>query len=1383
MYRYNLLLILSLLSVSLKAQRILEFDKLSLQDGFSSSRANDIIQDKNGYIWIGTWNGLNRYDGYEVKEYIPDFRDSTTLSNREVVSLLEGSNDNIWIGTTSGLNCLNLRTNKMCSYPFQNRIISLLEDDEGLIWVGTSNGGLHILNPETGESKNYFNGYTVSDICYDSRGIFWLATYNGLIQFDKVNQNNRFYYHNENDPNSISNNTVTQIKESADGKLWVGTWGGGLNRIEVFPEVDSLHISHFNSSAEHGSLTSNVIYRIFIDEFENVWCGTWDKGVMLLEAREQAKDPSEAVVYSYKSSANDINSLSGNNISSLFVDRTGILWVGAAKLDRTSIVNNGIHRFKIHGEADGKFSFRNVRSFTQQDSFIWVGTSFELKLYQQGEDSFSQIKDLRDFAYTHNGNSYAASSIISLECNKHGLWVGTDDAGLLFYPGYSAIEKKNPKFEYFNTNTSVALPGNKINVLKSSDKYDNVVWVGTQQRGVAKLTYTKGEVKTRIFTGGNDDKHLSDNNTRTIYEDHDGLVWIGTQNGLNCLNPETMEIKKFYHSFKDDKSINDNVINVIYEDTSGNLWIGTNSGINRKYVERFPDGTEKVAFESYPHVEDVGNGIITNILEDETGTLWIKPYRGIVKFNPQKERVIKSYVTKEYLTLSVETNAGLRTTDGKIFLGEDKGFIYFYPDSLFKNTLAPKVCITDCIILNKSVVDSDKRDRIIGDTITYAIPFAEKLNFSFKDQVITFMFSAMDYKDPNRNEYAYFLEGYDNIWNEVGVRNSATYTNIPPGDYVFHVKAANSDGRWSENSASIQFTVSPPWWKTIWALIAYAVGIISTLYFFKEYSLIQVREKSRIKLELIQNEKEQHLNELKTQFFTDITHEFRTPLTLIQGPAEELKKLGKESPYMLKQADLILKNTNRLLRLINQLMDFRKVDRGKMALQLQSYSVTHLMNELYESFKGVADSRDIEFNLEMAQEKIMAYVDGDKLEKIMFNLVSNAFKYSDDNGTIIIRAAIEESDDKEVLAIEVEDDGIGIGLDNKKRIFERFFQTHEKRTHSTGGIGLYLSKTFVEQHGGTIQVDSDYGQGSCFRVVIPTRNNEVDENTPKSELVSDNIEISSSNVEDESSQVVMPHESGKVFDVLIVEDDSDLNDFIVSGLSHEFNVVGVFNGNEGFEQAKTLNPDIIVTDVMMPGMDGFEMCRKIRKDVTTSHIPVIFLSAKTMMDDEIKGLELGAIDYIYKPFNINALQLKVHNVLNGRKKIHDQMRKEKILEPEMIELTSLDEKLLKDAVDAVNKYLDDPTFDVVKFSEVIGLSANQAYRKIKALTGQTVKEFIRNQRLKTAASLLLQKKRSISEIIYMVGFSSPSYFTRCFKEFYKCTPKEYIAKDGKIDQA
>ncbi len=436
----------------------------------------------------------------------------------------------------------------------------------------------------------------------------------------------------------------------------------------------------------------------------------------------------------------------------------------------------------------------------------------------------------------------------------------------------------------------------------------------------------------------------------------------------------------------------------------------------------------------------------------------------------------------------------------------------------------------------------------------------------------------------------------------------------------------------------------------------------------------------------------------------------------------------------------------------------------------------------------MAESKSIDLSLILQSQIIIAHIDCEKLEKVMYNLVSNAFKYTEEGGKITVFAGIKQlPDNKEVLIIEIEDTGIGISEKHKEKVFERFFQAHPKYTQSTGGIGLYLSKAFIELHNGKIELDSELGKGSCFKITIPlndvpvsfsgTENKEFDNASgpPPGEIANVSAEIATGLTLPSVESV-----NNKIPKVLIVEDDSELNEFIQSGLTPEFNVVGAFNGREGIELARKTNPDIIITDIMMPEIDGIELCKLTRKELITSHIPVIFLTAKTMRDDEIMGLKIGAIDYIYKPFNMVTLKLKIQNILNNRKSIHEKIRADQLMEPDYIELSSLDEKFLKDAVGAVNNYLDDPEFDVEKFSNVIGISANQAYRKIKALTGQTAKEFIRNQRLKTASTLLLQKKRSISEIIYMVGFSSPSYFTRCFREYYGCTPKEYIEKNGTI---
>lgn len=1359
----------------LVGQKILDFEKLSIDDGFTSSKANAIIQDSKGYIWIGTWNGLNRYDGYEVETFRPLYHDTSSISNREVLALIEDKNKDIWVGTTSGLNCYKTRTKEWEKHEFHHRIISLLEDSEGFIWVGTWGGGLYKLDPRSGEMEHYLENETVSDIHEDSNNNLWIATYYGLINLDRNNSSFvRFLPDREKVEGSIGHIIITQIEESDDETLWLGTWGGGLERVDVRQDRDSIRFTQYRVRDGVGSISSNVIYRLHFDSYGNLWIGTWDGGLSLIEKSQQTQSPQSAFFSTYENDLRNAEGLSGNNISAVFVDRSGVLWVGSSMIERSNIVNSGVRRYKTLKISGGIYSQRNVRSFGKKDDLLWVGTTSDIMLYEGANGSLKHLRDIEQPTYNYNGANYISNSTLCYLTNSDGLWLGTEDAGLLFYPGKSAESNTSPEFEFYNTLTEPAIPGNKVCKLVESKIYPGVIWLGTLQNGFAKLTYVDGKAEVEDFDVGLSDNALSDNNVRAILEDRDGLVWIGTQNGLNCFNPETRVFHKYFYNFSDTTAINDDVINVLYEDQQGNLWIGTNAGVNKKIQISQND----IRFKGFPEISGISDEIVTNILEDYSGNLWVGLYQRLVKINIQEEVIEKVYSSIEYQHLVIERNSAVRDETGFFYFGGENGFLCFHPDSLLRNSLPPKVCITDLIVFNESVEDNLVSEKNNGGLIN-AISYREELSLPYKSKILTFVFSAMDYKDPKKNIYSYRLEGFDKQWNEVGTRNIATYTNIRPGKYVFLVRAANSDGVWSENPAEFRLTIKAPWWQTKVALLLYALLMIGLLYTINQYSIIGVREKSRIMIEHMNYEKEHELNEEKTNFFTNITHEFRTPLTLILGPAEELLKSKDLSAYENKQAGLIQRNAQRLLRLVNQLMEFRKVERGKMEIYLRKTDIVALLNDLYESFRSMADAKGIKFMVNFDKREIEAMIDSEKFEKVLFNLVSNAFKFSEEGSKITIWAGIVDQSDKEPrLVLEIEDTGIGISEEHKEKVFERFFQANQLHTQSTGGIGLYLSKTFVEMHGGSIELESELGQGSCFRVVIPAVSEVVKVQdtsiTSEEELAAAHEEIE----EEKTSDSMHFSIDNARPSILIVEDDSELNDFMVDGLSKDFTAIGSKDGQEGLEIARKLMPDIIITDIMMPLMDGMEMTRILRKDLSTSHIPVVFLTAKTMREDELKGLKIGAVDYIYKPFNLEALRLKIHNLLESRNKIHERIRTEQLLEPEHIELSSLDEKFLKDAVEAVNKNLDDPSFDVEKFSYDIGISANQAYRKIKALTGQTAKEFIRNQRLKTAADLLLQKRRSISEIIYMVGFSSPSYFTRCFKDYYGYTPKEYIEKNG-----
>lgn len=1360
-------------TLGISSQNDLRFIHFGMDEGFSNSRANAIIQDRKGFIWVGTWNGLNRYDGYECVTFQPNFHDTTAISNREIVDLLEDSKGNVWIGTSNGLNCMNPQTGGLKTYPFKNRILSLCEDDNQNIWIGTWSGGLYKLVPSTGEITNFFANDIISDIHYDSRKILWVGSYNGLIQFDP--QKGEFKRHvNNPDGDCISNSTITNIAESADGTLWVGTWGSGMDRIQVSPDGSRLSFTNYSSSSSDSSISGNVITKLYYDAFKNLWIGTWNNGLCLLPHGQQNATPSSAKFTCYQEDSGNRTGISGKRISALMVDKTGVLWVGGSDLACASIIETGIHCYQLPQNKLATNFRPTTSAITASQEQLWISCDHYILQYQLKDNIYA----LRKIYNTPNNQSYS-TQVLSLAANSNGLWVGTDDAGLIFYPFTKEKLLNTDNTKLYNEQSKKPIPGNKIPCMLISRKYEGVIWLGTMQSGFLKLADTNHNPHiAESYHSGNDRNNCSDNSIRCLYEDNQGFVWIGTQNGLNLFDPTSKTFEKFYYSASDATSLNDNAINAILEDASGNVWVGTNSGLNKVMKSTNNDGTNKISFKGYPREKHIKNEIITNIIEDQSHNLWIRTYKGFVKFNTQSETIIGEYFSSDFENTHLSRNATISTNNNRILLANLYSFLTFHPDSLNKKSVAPNVAITDFRLFNESI---DKQTYKNKDINRKLIPYVTDVELTYKEKMLTLVFSAMDYKNPKKNEYAYKLEGFDNQWNNIGSRNYATYTNIPHGKYTFKVKAKNSDGFWSQNETSLNIIISPPIWKTIWAYISYALAIAGIIYLINRHTKNKEKEKNKLRFEKMKTEELARLNEMKSFFFTDMTHEFKTPLTLILGPAQELVEDKTLSGNATKHAELITKNAKKLLRLVNQLMEFRKIEKGIAdELHTQQYDINRILQEVYSFFKPSADSRKITFSTKFGRNPVMASIDPDKMEKVIFNLVSNAFKYSNDNCAISISSDLS-TDEKgnEAVVIKVTDEGIGIAQEHQQKIFERFYQINQVRTQSTGGIGLFLAKTLVEQHGGTLEVESKLGEGSCFKISIPVNSikteNRIDQEKTTQPTNHQEFETTTLSVNDSLSNERKNEVEKKIKPIiLIIEDDADLNEFIAMGLSHDYQVIRSFNGKEALEKAEEQIPDLILSDIMMPEMDGFEFCNAIRKTPGTSHIPIIFLTAMTMQEDETRGLQLGAVDYIFKPFNLVSVKLKINNILANQKKMQARYKTEQILKPEDIELSSMDDIFLKEAVESINKHLDDPNFDVEAFSKDLNMSTNQAYRKLKALTGQTANEFIRNQRLKTAATLLIQRKRSISEIIYIVGFTSPSYFTRCFKSYFGCTPKEYI---------
>ncbi|MDX8341006.1 two-component regulator propeller domain-containing protein [Draconibacterium sp. IB214405] len=1378
-YIFSIILLLTCYFAT--AQNELYFSHLGTEQGFTIDKANTIVQDDNGFIWVGTWNGLNRFDGYDCVTYQPEFHDSTSITNREITKLMVDSKGNLWIGTASGLNCMNLESGKITKIDITKRILSFCEDHNGNIWIGTWSGGLFKLDTETNQLTRYYENEVISDIYEDSRNILWVTTYNGLLKFNPGDETFTRYEYDPN-KNSISDNTVTQIVESADGTLWIGTWTGGLNKAIV---DENGEITEFISYVEKNKTgdRNKVVYRLFYDQFDNLWIGSWINGLSLLTKDQQQLPPEKAHFWSYYEQVDNPGSISGNNVAAIHVDRNGLLWVGAGTIDLTSIADKGLNRYVLPVRMDEADNRVFVHCFAAYENQLWIGTTYNLLQYEKRNGIYVLTEDYGELTYSMYNRKYTAYNIFDMFADSTGLWVAGEDAGILHYPfkRNSNLDIKNPNI--YNTVTEPSLSGNKITEVCPSKKYPGVIWAGVNEIGIVKIERSGARItNVKKYFAGNTNKTLSNNIIRSVYEDSNGKVWIGTENGLNCFDPETEEFEKFYYSANDTNSLNDNAINAIMEDHSGNLWVGTNSGLNKKIIAQDNDGNSTIKFKGYPDLEYLSNEFISGILADRSGNLWVRLYRGIIQFNLENEEINEVHFSQDFKNERFERNAELLLENGNLLLGNLASVVLMDPNKI-SNKSVPKVEMTDLKVYNKSIFEDKGLQNKYG--INSTIPYVDQIKLSYKDKMVTFIFSAMDFKNPDKNTYYYRLDDFDYQWNIIEGSNSVTYTNIPPGHYTFKVSATNADNPQENEMTTMSLIVTPPWWKSNLAYVIYFVLFIGLLYLYQLLSVIRAKEKHTLAFEKMKSEELQRMNEQKSLFFTDITHELRTPLTLILGPSKALLDDKKLSPESHKQAHLINTSSHKLLRLVNQLLEFRKIEKGiPDSLYIQHCNLAKLLREVYNFFQPLADSRQINYTLNISPDNIMAYFDPDKMEKIIFNLLSNAFKYTPDNSAISIKLfeRTTMANSSEVI-IEVEDSGVGIAKEYQEKIFERFFQVKGVRTQSTGGIGLFMAKAMIEQHGGSIELDSEVDKGSCFRLVLPV-NGELAAKAQKNEKWKPEDSISSLVQPEDSTFDNILHDvsvngtDSKKPQVLVVEDDTDLKEFLCTGLAKYLKVECAGNGKEALEKIEANIPDLILSDIMMPEMDGFELCRELRNDLNYSHIPVIFLTAKTMQEDHIKGLELGAVDYIYKPFNMASLSLKIYNLLTLQKQKQDRLRTEQLLEPEQIELSSLDEEFLKAAVQSVQNNLDNAGFDVDAFSKELKVSANQAYRKIKALTGQTANEFIRTQRLKVAAGMLVQNKRSISEIIYMVGFTSPSYFSRCFKDFYGCTPKEYIEKNS-----
>ena len=1380
------------------------FDDLSIGDGLSHNTVNCIIKDRKGFIWIGTNDGLNRYDGYSFLIFKSSVSDTNSISNNRINTLYEDSYGRLWVGTRNGLNVFNPEMQNFKRYMVTSKsqpdqtwydILTLYEDRAGNFLVGTYGEGLFRYDPLIGRFKKIEVTYSaisdlsggtnldnfVSSIFQDREKRLWVGTNRtgiNLFNPEKSEYTHYSFCKNKILPTSSFRKTIYQ---DFDGEIWICSAEEGIFRFDPSDGT----VINYRFVPGRNSLSNNLVRDIYQDRSGLFWLATDGGGINLF-------DKKTGKFTSLRYDPGDQLSLSSNAIYIIYQDNTNVIWIGTVNSGISIYDPNKKHfrYFTWQFNIEKNLSHRSVSAFAEDNmGNLWIGT-------EGGGLNYFNVKGEEFSHFISNPQipgSLSSNNITSLLYDKEGtLWVGTWKGGLnRFYPS----EKR---FKVYRTieNNPHSLKINDIwDIYQTSDKK---IWLGTS--GGLELFNPKNEMFIHYPTNL---KPIGSylNMIRTIFEDNAGNLWLGG-GGLWVLDKANGSFIDMNKNADGSRLFIDYFVSVIFQDSHGNIWIGTNQS-----------GIFKLDTKTWNHLnitskEGLPNDAVHSILEDSHGYLWISTNKGICRFDPEKFSFRNFDVSDGLQSNQFSSSVALKAKDGKFYFGGIYGFNVFHPDSIRDNTFIPPVVITGFRLFNTPV-----KPGAPGSLLSRHISETNQITLNHSQSVISFEFTALNFTSPEKNQYEYIMEGFESEWNKAGIQRIATYTNLDPGKYTFRVRGSNNDGIWNETGASVNLTILPPFYKTKFAFVIYFLLFLLLLFLFRNYILIRARMKNEIKLKELEKQQVEEVNQMKMKFFTNISHEFRTPLSLILSPLEKLvteKKFDNSTNHLHA---LMYRNASRLLRLINQLMDLRKIEKGSMNLRVVKGDIVTFLKENKSAFDQLAADHQVKYTFKSNVGSFQVFFDPEKVEKILYNLLSNAFRFTPDNGKISIRlnvvtdtslqpgGEIKRKPDKKTktfpdhlingfMEISVTDSGAGIPFDEQEKIFDRFYQIENKefsrgRYYTSGtGIGLSLVKDLTEIHRGIINLKSQPGSGSSFSLVLPIdpscySPDEIDASAESNPSQINILRVPDEKYVDEGKPVGKTEEGPGTEEtpiILVVEDNPDIRDFIRLTMEPDYRIVEAGDGKQGFEKARDIVPDLIISDIMMPVTDGIVMAGMLKEDEVTNHIPIIFLTAKSGEGHQLEGLETGGEDYIVKPFNPKILTLKIRNILSNHSKIKQKIKKQLLLEPSEVNIESVDDKFLKRAVEIVEKNISEPEFDVMTFAQEIGMSRSVLYRKIQAVTDQPVNEFINTIRLKRAALLLSKKSMNISEVSFSTGFNDPQYFSKCFKKQYGMIPTQYTSK-------
>jgi signal transduction histidine kinase/ligand-binding sensor domain-containing protein/DNA-binding response OmpR family regulator len=1343
-----------------------QFSHLDFTNGLSNNHVTSLYKDARGFMWFGTMVGLNRYDGYQFRVFQHDPKDPHSIVDNYIEQIFEGPEGKMWVESRAGrfniydavldqfdpdyaayLTRLSLPASRLLRIVGGNNSVagensSAARGVKGYWFIYQSNGVFYYGADKKIVRATAIDPSPITDGRQDREGNCWVVHQNGLLEKIDGLQHKVVYRSTLLEKEFGGNALPSSLYIDGQDDCWIYSNGAFKGVYYYRPGTEELR--HLSEDAGEKKLSSNVVINALQDDKGRIWLATDHGGVDILDK----KDFSEISIGHIE---NDRKSLPENSVTCLYKDSTGTIWLGTFKNGISYCHQNGIRfpQYRHQPNNPGSLPYDDVNNFAEDTAGnIWIASNGGGLIYfDRKHNRFRQY--LHDPA---RDNSLCNDIIVSLLVDKDDkLWIGTYFGGLDCYDG--------KKFIHYRHNDKI--PGSLADdrVMCLYEDSDRDLWIGTLASGMDRLDRKK---KCFIHYTSAVSGSIRNNYISSIVEDGQKNLWIATAYGIDVLQRSNGQ---FIHYSSDSNQLSSDNVIVLFRDSRQRMWAATREGLNLFLSDRN-------SFQSFSTDNGLPDNTIRSILEDNRHELWAGTVNGLARIQVKGLRIrCRNYHEQDGLQgREFNERSALVTRDGYLLFGGPDGFNLFHPESIVNTGKAPPIVLTGLEIFNKSVNVGEKRGgHVILDK---ALTETGQITLNHSEDVFSIEFASLGFIDNARNKYAYILEEFNKNWLTTdGNIRKATYTNLDAGTYTFRVKASDEDGQWYDRQATLKIIVLPPFWKTPLAYIVYVLLLAGVLLLSRRMIIQKTRMRFALEQERQETRRMHEIDLMKIRFFTNMSHELRTPLSLILTPVEKL--LGNpQQPDPKKQYEVIRRNARRLLHLVNQLLDFRKMEVHELKLQPRQGDIVKFVKEISFSFVDLAERKNISFSYHGDGLSLLTLFDHDKIERILFNLLSNAFKFTPENGAVSVTVNTEQEAETVLLSIKVQDSGIGIAPDKQEKIFERFFQTEVPDTilNQGSGIGLSITQEFVKMHGGQLTVESQLNQGSCFTVSLPF--------TPSASVAPPPAppEVQPSAAAPDHGVTPSTPGNTRKRSILLVEDNEDFRFYLKDNLRASYAIIEAADGKEGWRKALAEHPDLVVSDISMPVMNGIELCKKIRSDERTRQIPVILLTAMAGEGAELNGLQTGAIDYIIKPFNFELLLSKIRNVLEYNETIKKTYQRQVQANPSTLQIASADDAFMQNVLEQIEKNMSNPDFSVGELSLQFHASRSTFYKRLLLLTGKTPIEFIRHIRLKRAAELLEKSQLTISEIAYTVGFNNPKNFSQHFKMEFGRIPSAYRAE-------